>query len=212
MARQRPKDTRTIGKKIVIFCEGSKSEPMYFKGLKRALGVHRSRVEVEVVDTEYTSCVQLVREAASRKRSSGYTRGDEFWVVVDKDGYTHHEQCFDNAKGKGIKIAFSAVAFEFWVLLHFEYTTGSFRNSDALIRRLRTAHGIAYEKNMDGLYALLQGRETKAKARAQRIRDHHKASSPGQRPYGLDPYTDVDKLVQSIQNSAVKPKGGRGVC
>ena len=212
MARKRVKDTRELGKKIVIFCEGRKSEPNYFQGLKQTLRVHKNRLIVEIVDCEYTSCVELVSEANKKKRSNQYTKEDEFWVVVDKDGYTQHAKCFDIARGKGVKIAFSAIAFEFWILLHFEYTSRVFQNSTEIISYIKTVHGFSYEKNMGGLYMLLQGREVEAKERAQQIRQHHNATSPRQQPYRLDPYTNVDELVESIKKSASKSVGRKARC
>lgn len=212
MARKRVKDTREPGKKIVIFCEGRKSEPNYFNGLKQTLRVHKNRLIVEIVDCEYTSCVELVNEANKKKRTKRYVKEDEFWVVVDKDGYTQHAKCFDIARGKGVKIAFSAIAFEFWILLHFEYTSRVFQNSAEIISYIKTVHDFSYEKNMGGLYMLLQDREVEAKGRAQKIRQHHDATSPGQQPYRLDPYTDVDKLVESIQNSSAKSSARKDFC
>jgi len=201
MPRRREKDTRSIRKKIYIFCEGRKTEPNYFKGLRRALHVPESLLCIQIVDTEYTSCVELVAQAEEIKKSKRPEKEDEFWVVVDKDGYTKHPTCFDNARGKSINIAFSCISFEFWILLHFGYITRQFVCADEIIRFLKKKYQFDYAKNDRDIYDKLALREAEAATNAQDVRAHHKECGALQQPYAQDPYTDVDLLIKSIRDS-----------
>lgn len=58
----------------------------------------------------------------------------EAWAVFDKDGHPAHEQAFALARetinGKPVRIAFSSIAFEHWILLHFEKNTTAFVKSE----------------------------------------------------------------------------------
>lgn len=58
---------------------------------------------------------------------------DEVWAVFDFDGRTKTESAFNLAQEKinhkAVNIAFSSVAFEHWILLHFERNATSFLKS-----------------------------------------------------------------------------------
>jgi hypothetical protein len=74
--------------------------------------------------------VCYVRRAQIGLRDYGY---DEAWSVYDKDGHAHQERAFEQSKeivnDKKVNIAFSSIAFEQWILLHFEDAIFSFEKS-----------------------------------------------------------------------------------
>jgi hypothetical protein len=57
----------------------------------------------------------------------------EVWAVFDKDGHPNHEEAFNLAStdiaGKKVNIAFTSIAFEYWILLHFESNDTAFVKS-----------------------------------------------------------------------------------
>jgi len=57
----------------------------------------------------------------------------EVWAVFDKDQHPGHERAFKMAQeeinGKKVNIAFSSIAFEHWILLHFEQNITGFSKS-----------------------------------------------------------------------------------
>ena len=69
------------------------------------------------------------------------------WVVYDKDGYSKHAETFDYAKRHNVKIAFSSISFETWILLHFGYTTRAFEKSEKIISYLKHKYHFDYSKN-----------------------------------------------------------------
>lgn len=91
---------------------------------------HIQFTELEVEDEYLTQPVFYVRKAQLGLVDSVY---DEVWAVYDKDGHAAHEQAFDLAKNiieeKKVNVAFNSIAFEYWILLHFESNSTSFEKS-----------------------------------------------------------------------------------
>lgn len=125
LSRQRP--SKEIGQKILIACEGSKTEPGYFESIRRELRLstlniillpHRGR-------TDPRSIIDLaIENRQEMKRDKRWTKGDQAWAVFDGD--EHIEQNYDNwqsainrANSQEIHLAITNPCFEFWYLIHF---------------------------------------------------------------------------------------------
>jgi hypothetical protein len=58
---------------------------------------------------------------------------DEVWAIFDKDGHPKHQEAFELSDeiigGKKVNIAFNSIAFEYWILLHFESNSTPFLKS-----------------------------------------------------------------------------------
>jgi hypothetical protein len=185
----------------MIVCEGArdKSESAYFKALIKDRRNPDNRIEVKVVDTRKNTGRELVREAKRLRE----TPRDEVWVVYDKDGYTLHPQTFDEAHASNVRIAFSSISFEYWIVLHFGYTTCPFADSAEVIHYLETTHGYRYGKGDPLTYAGTKAFIADAKLRASQCRDYQRQSNPPGTPvYEMNPWTDVDELVERIERLA----------
>jgi lipopolysaccharide export LptBFGC system permease protein LptF len=195
MPKARPQPgARSIQGRLLVFCEGAKdkSESAYFKALINDRRNPDNRLEVKVIDTKKNTARELVKEAKRYKE----TNKDQIWVVFDKDGYTLHAQAFDQAKANDIRIAFSSICFEYWILLHFCYTTRPFANSDELIAYIKLNYGYAYNKSNPLTYAETKHFLDQAKINANRCREYQLQSNPVHKPiYEMNPYTNVDDLV-----------------
>jgi hypothetical protein len=193
--------TQKPRKTFLIVTEGKKTEPSYFDALKRRLLL--SNVEVRVHHPEATDPKSLTDEAIrldkQRRREAKQDHGvayDEVWVVYDLEK-PHDErrrlhrgqQSRQNAHG--ISVAVSDPSFEFWLLLHFEFTTRPFSDCQAVIRRLKK-HLPEYEKTWMVSADLLE-RTTEAIKYAGKCRQHHQACNGSG-----NPSTDVDLLVQNL--------------
>ena len=59
---------------------------------------------------------------------------DEVWAVFDHDNHPARKEAFEKAKkvidGKVVKIAFSSIAFEYYLILHFERIHNAFLKSE----------------------------------------------------------------------------------
>jgi hypothetical protein len=197
MPRPRVSKGRVINKSFYIFCEGKKTEPYYFKRLIASLSFPLKLARVQCVDSEHTDLVGLVRDAMSHRNQTG-SPDDEYWIVVDKDGYPKHPEGFDTARANKIKIAFSSICFEFWLVLHCIYRTPAKECCRDLIRDILADYIPDYEKNRADIFDLVSCENGLAKAirNARRFRaDHGNESIP---VYKRNPYTDVDILVVSL--------------
>lgn len=136
------------GKAFLIVTEGEKTEPNYFKALRSRLQLNVA--EVEIVHPGGTDPITLTRHAinmrdarrkASRK-SSFYVPYDEVWVVFDLEKPHDQrrrlaQQAMAMPEAAGINFGISDPAFEYWLLLHFEYTTAPFSSCAAVLEYLK---------------------------------------------------------------------------
>ena len=194
--------TRKVEKKIYILCEGADkhSEYAYLGALIKDTPIKGDKVHIELAPTKYNIGRELVEEA-SKKIDRKFKDIDEAWVVYDQDGYTLHKETFESAKEKGVKIAFSATAFEFWILLHYEYTTKQFPKSEDIIKELKDKKFIDYAKNSKDIYYLTKEKLPDAKRNSKKIRTAVENYDGDKKIYERNPYTNLDLLIEEIQNS-----------
>ena len=176
--------------RILIVCEGKKTEPNYFRDFRVTNDVYGAGLET----------IRVVEEAERLHEKEGPF--DQVWCVFDRDSFPADR--FDNAISKvqsreheGFRVAYTNEAFELWYLLHFEYQDAALHRSsyeDRLTRHL----GRAYKKNDPDIYTLLQtkGDEALATRHAQRLRTFHADNVPYS---GQNPVTTVDELVQVLR-------------
>lgn len=127
---------------------------------------------------------------------------DEVWAVFDKDGYTKHEKAFDDAQKHGIKLGFSSIAFEHWILLHYEQNRTAFPKSQNVIDYLEQAgYFTGYSKKADiSIYPILQNLTQTAIENAAWLRMEmaNNLAACDNKIYELNPYTTVDELVMKL--------------
>ena len=193
--------TRKVEKKIYILCEGADkhSEYAYLDALIKDTPLKGDKVQIELAPTKYNTGRELVEEA-SKKIERKFKDIDEAWVVYDQDGYTLHKETFESAKEKNVKIAFSATSFEFWILLHYEYTTKHFPKSEDIIKELKDNNFIDYAKSSQDVYLLTKEKLTKAKQNAEKIRKEVEKYDSKKKIFERNPYTNLDLLIEEIQN------------
>ena len=127
---ERPVGTKRPEKTFLILCEGTKTEPNYFRSF------HVISAQVEIVGTAMNtmSLVNHAREVV-KDRPDEY---DEIWLVFDKDSFDRdifNEAVFfcETHYRQGFRAAYSNEAFEIWYLLHFELIKNRFHVSIILI-------------------------------------------------------------------------------
>lgn len=101
------------------------------------------------------------------------------------------------ADTKGIQIALSNPCFEFWYLLHFQYTTKFFKDYPA-VKNALTTYLPDYEKAGD-VYNQLAERTAIAIQNAKRVEQYH-LQNDSSKPFGIavNPFTDIYQLVESL--------------
>ncbi|MEE0999815.1 MAG: RloB family protein [Treponemataceae bacterium] len=191
--------TRKYEKVIYILCEGADkhSEPAYFSSLIKNNPIKGNRVKVDIVKTEKNTGRELVQEA-SKKIEKDFKNIDEAWVVYDQDGYTKHAETFELAKTKNVNIAFTATAFEYWILLHYEYTSAIFPKSEDIIRYMTQKKYIDYKKASCDVYEKTANKLEIAMTNAHRLRRDKEITDYNIPIYKRNPYTNIDVLIEKI--------------
>lgn len=212
---RRPRGSRPPAKAILIVTEGEVTEPVYFEALKRKLNL--LTVEIEVVGAGKGDPRRLAEAALEERKQRrkearqgrlGFSKApdfDELWIVFDTDVPVAHGRYYDGmgfAAAKGVKAAESTPCFEFWLLLHREYTTAPMAKFADVKPRLEQAFGGPYVKNSKEsvqLVAPLLGHIAEARERAEKVREHHQQAGT---PSPANPSTEVDRLIDSIEEAA----------
>lgn len=207
---QRQKRERVQNKRYLVVCEGTKTEPHYFRDLLDDLRI-RPQV-VRVAPNDGVSPDRVVTHA-EKLYSEDAAAGDAFdavYCVFDRDTHTTFDAAVRRTKdlsteGRPFVAITSTPCFEVWLLLHFGYTDQPFHSAgkksvgDQVIAALKTKPGFAkYGKGQKGTYGQLKDKLADALTHAERLRKRGLATG------STNPATDVDTLVKAIQSLAMK--------
>lgn len=206
-----------VGDTFLLMVEGRVTERLYLEGICRCLAL--GSVHVRVVSPGHRDPVGLIEEAIferdgpKRRRAEGRASirepeaYDHVWAVFDIDTSTQNAtfgRALEMATRESIRVAISTPSIEFWLLLHFRFTTGPLLNSGAAERALGDAWGQPYDKSkakFDKLWLALRSSVPEAVKRAAKVRDHHAACLSS---FPHNPMTQVDLLVRDL-NASVQP-------
>lgn len=189
----------------LIVCEGEKTEPFYFKGMRDALKPEfRNRIHIVVKGTGLHT-VDLFDYALRESRlSGGY---DHVWLAYDRDDFDLRE--FDSVVGKCAQssdetTAFHALwsnpCFEVWMLLHFGYTTAEMTSAEALAKTdaaFRRELNRPYSKTAGGLFGEIQSRLHMAEENVDRLRTWHE-SQGAYSPSAMNPGTTIPEITRKL--------------
>jgi len=191
-----------LPKRILILCEGE-SEQIYLKGVKKTYYNRNSSIEVELYQPNDFSPLGLTYEAKKKiKEAKKEYPYFSVWIVFDKDDHKNIDQAFNAAiqNKPEIKIAFSNICFEYWVLMHFEQKKSYFPSSAHLIKYLEKTHSFEYSKTMN-IYEALKDRTEFALKNCNWLLKQNKFDLDiAVKPYDLDAYTDFDQLYLFLIN------------
>ncbi len=120
--KPKPKEEEKQEKETFTLREGGKK-----RSLRKPI---KELVLVDIEDEYKAQPTRYVREAQMGLEDDTYA---EVWAVFDKDGHPNHEEAFELAShditGKKVNISFTSIAFEYWILLHFESNDTAFVKS-----------------------------------------------------------------------------------
>lgn len=179
--------------RVLIDCEGEKTEPFYFRGLR---SVHRlSSANVVVTPADGSDPISIVNYAEARL--GDYER---VYCVFDRNGHQNYDEAVirvaQSAAGRaGQLIAITSwPCFEFWLLLHFRYTDAPFNRTgrksacDIALEQL-TQWFPEYQKKLEDVYERVRAQYDTAHRHATRLqRDNRRTQSQ-------NPSTRVHELV-----------------
>lgn len=185
--------------RVLIVCEGEQTEPLYFESFKQEYDL--SSANVVVTDASKGSDpVSVVRYAeklfkASQKDNNAF---DSVFCVFDKDQHGNYDAAVQMlSKGNSKFTAITSVpCFEYWFVLHFDYTTKSFPSATAVIAELKK-HIPAYAKN-SGVFSALREKMPTA------IKNAEKANAYASKIGTDNPSTKVVDLVKYLLELNIK--------
>lgn len=195
---RRKQDRRQRFDRVLIVCEGEKSETRYLDELCRTLrlpGVH-------IVGRGAGPAAVWKRAQEEFARDRDY---DRVVCVFDRDTHQDYARVLAEisqhieagrignrrAGGTVLMPVPSNPCFEFWLLLHFQTTTAAFTGPHDVLARLHRCDGMAdYRKNQVGLFGRLRPRLETAIANARHVRQQVEANGAD------EPLTEFDRLIE----------------
>jgi len=202
-SHRREKAKRAPYERVLIVCEGIKTEPNYFRGLCRELGLHPANVVIE----DKKSGLDPIRLVAFALQT--FRKNKDFenvFCVFDKDKHASYSAALDRIKSTRLKGAnlhaiTSVPCFEVWILLHFTYTTHAFRaagqdsDCELVIDKLDKKGRLpGYEKGSKNIFNVLRDKLETAIINTERLEKFHLRS-------GTDnPSTKVHHLVLHLKS------------
>jgi len=208
--RQAKKVIRKLGKRrpadrILIVCEGSKTEVNYFDEIRQELKLPTANIRP--VYSDYgTSPHQVVNYARDLFINGDIDKGiqprafEKVFAVFDRDSHERYFDALNNAQQINLRndqkeaIEFKAVVskpnFELWLLLHYE-DQHAWIEREVVMRKLK-AYLPNYEKGQAGHYGLTKNLKNTAAERASALSDHNSVWSEHEL------YTGIHELVELL--------------
>lgn len=198
--RKRPERIRREAPKalsLMVFCEGEKTEPSYFKKLGQK---YRARVTIEVdrrTGLDPLSLVENASEVRARDQKAARKNGglpvDEYWCVFDRDDHNKFHEAVDLAEKNGIEVAASVPCVELWFILHIRDHTAHIDRSEIqkeFVREFKCNKTVSNEA-FETLEDLFETARTRAIALDDR---HEKNGSPRFSNPSSGLWTPVEKI------------------
>ena len=190
---------------FTLFCEGRKTEPLYFIALKNR--DNGSLISIQFGD-KGRAPITLAEKAVKFVKSGGSVRGrggrrnlfeeqDQVWVVFDRDEHERFDESVSLCETNGIGVARSNPCFEVWLILHmvdYDRQDDRHRVKDEF-GRLASEHGL--ELSGKAIFEKLVATVEDAEERAEELDRRRKEEG---QPYGR-PSTTVGDLTKAIRNA-----------
>jgi len=184
---------RKIKDKILIVCEGVKTEPNYFKAFR-----DHCNVAVKIKGCG-TAPIKLVEEAIKLKKEAKKKKEPykQCWCVFDIDNNPaiNINSAINLANLNSIKYVYSNECFELWYLLHYAYhNTPIPRKKYEMIlsKKLKSTYTKSYEYMYDKLFKL----QSIAIKNAKKLFSSYLTNNP----HANNPSTTVFELVELLNS------------
>nr|MCA8834341.1 RloB family protein [Pseudomonadota bacterium] len=117
---------RNAYERVLIVCEGTKTEPNYFNAVIAILKL--TSADIDLIHSTHTTPMPIAKYTEdkiekARKDNNPY---DHVFCVIDRDRHINFNKASEIMVKNSIKLARSWPCFEYWLLLHFEYTRTDF--------------------------------------------------------------------------------------
>lgn len=199
---RRKRGQRPTRNKMLIICEGDKTEPIYFENYRTP----QNNLDVILVPSSRKDVGSIVEFGKKKMKDLDIKGGDLIWCVFDCDKNTDEKIsiAYRNA-GRSINMCLSNPSFELWFLLHFRYIEISLQN-DGLLGYLKR-HIPDYSKNND-CYRILRPLTDTAIRNSKKLEQLHIDNGTELNSTKSNPSTQVYKIIEVIKkfNSSSEKK------
>ena len=209
---RRRKPLRDVYDKVLIVCEGEKTEPLYFTEIKDYYEINSANIRI--TGECGSDPVSIVNHAIQlyQDEKKGGDLFDRVYCLFDQDSYhlppNKFQQALDKITGVKPKNTFFAITsvpcFEYWFLLHFTFTTAPFSSSGgvsagkAVFQKLKH-YWPEYTKTREGAFATrlpeLEFAKTNAVLSLAEANKNH-TDNPSTHIHELVEYLETIKSVQ----------------
>lgn len=182
--------------RILIVCEGAKTEKYYFEELAKHYNINSHNIKIVGGGDSPTNIVARA-ETECRKSAIDF---DKVYCVFDKNSHADYQQALAQLANKeNFEAIVSVPCFEYWLLLHYHGTTKPYANKgsksacDQVISEL-TKYIPRYRKGDGNTFHIVKNNLPTAKSNAE------KALEEAQKANTDNPSTNVHLLVTHLQN------------
>ena len=186
--------------RLLIVCEGKKTEPNYFEELRQRARLPSAHVKVlhSEAGTEPRQVVEYAEQVF--KASKAY---DKVYAVFDRDEHLSYADAIAMAQARdgklkndeGTVVSFEAIvsvpSFELWLLLHYQDIRAWLHRDEALSKVKKEING--YTKGHSGVFAITESKIDDALTRGAKLEETNS------RLPGSEAYTDVHDLVRVMR-------------
>ena len=201
--RDRLKSKRRAPANYLIVCEGKKTEPNYFNGLKRKINEkYGNKVDVLIpnIDVKGTgmNTTSLVKYTQKTVNHANKVYG-QVWVVFDKDDYSD-EQFNQAIKNCDYNVAWSNPNFELWLLSHLKRVSKVMSKDEILdeLDKEFQRNGLGTYKKNDGKIFEKVTKDRKLDIAIKNCEYMEKLNKNGQAS-DRNPMTRVYKIVDGLK-------------
>ena len=184
---------------LFIFCEGTKTEPLYFNSW-RTRGM-----SMQIIPVSHTDPVGIVRDARRLLENYDFEprAGDSVWCVydVDENEDTALGSAFKFAASKKFNVVVSNPCFELWYLLHFQAIFPP--TNGANISQMFKKYIPDYQKN-NPVYSLLKPHVAMAIENAKLLAKKYDSHVNPKCSRAAAPYTSVYELIETILDAQAR--------
>lgn len=194
--RGRNRQNRKRRSIIVIGCEGNnKTEEIYFKNfnsrkciIKFSTGKNTDPVGI------VNDLIKFIDNEIEREED------DKYFAVLDTDVNQDKQSQIDTAKKlameNGVEFITSTPTFEYWYILHFEYTTKTYYSSQEVKNDIKKKIK-GYSESME-IYSVLKEKTDIAIKNAKKVEKHHLDLGQALDNENCNPYTAAYKVVEEL--------------
>ncbi len=204
MMRQRGRRPQPMKPKprLLIVCEGRRTEPNYFEGFRK----ENHNVVIRLCESPGKTPLQIVRYTLlkAKELDIGKVAGDTAWCVFDVD------ECEDKAMqraielaGDELELAVSNPCFEVWFLLHYTYAEKRMDTCRDVITELRR-YIPGYDKSAEH-FDRLRSSVPIAVLNAERLERGRVGMGYAAHMRDANPCTNIHNLVKMILGEPYYP-------